>query len=213
MYCWSSAGWCTAGPLLIYVLLALCWLMHSSAGPLLTDVTLILCCLIYYWSNADWCTAAPLLTDVPLVLCWLMYCWSSADLCTAGPLLTDSQYCWSSKMYHRSSADWCTLYSTAGPMLTDVLLVLCWLMHRTAGPLLTDVPQVLCWLMYSIVQLVLCCLLPCQSTTDWCDVRFLLKLPGIFTKFSVNNSKCTESFTKYSAIIFSVEIQENISKR
>ncbi len=180
MYCWSSAGWCTAGPLLIYVLLALCWLMHSSAVPLLTDVTLILCCLIYYWSNADWCTAAPLLTDVPLVLCWLMYCWSSADLCTAGPLLTDSQYCWSSKMYHRSSADWCT-----------VQLVLCWLMYCsssaawcTAGPLLPAALPVCHWLTQ-------CAL-------------FLLKWPGTFTEFSVKNSKCTERFTKYSALIFSV---------
>ena len=46
------------------------------------------------------------ITGFLFVICWLMYCWFSAD------------------------------WRTADPLLTDVLLVLCWLI--TAGPLLTD---------------------------------------------------------------------------
>ena len=147
---------CTAAPLLTdahcTVLLVLCWLMYI--------VQLVLCCLMYRCSSADWCTAAPVLTDV--------------------------------------------LLDSAGPLLIYVLLVLCSLMHCTAGSLLLDAP------------LVLCCLLPCQPATDWCNDAMcviLLKWPGLFTEFLVNNRKCPERFTKYSPITFSVEIQENISKR
>ena len=137
---------------------------------------------IHFWDH--WCPVCLLLTDVLLVLCWLTYCWSSADWCTAGPLLTD---------YRRSSADW-----YAGPLLTDahahctVLLVLCQLMCRRSSAYWCTLQLVLWWLMYhwssadwcttgldwctadsllTDVPLVHCCLLPCQSATDWCNVR------------------------------------------
>ena len=104
VYCWFSAAWCTAGPLLLDVPLVLCCLMYRwssaarcTAGPLRLDVPLVLCCLMYRWSSAAWCTSGPLLLDVLLVLCCLMYRWSSVAWCTAGSLLscqssTDTDY-------------------------------------------------------------------------------------------------------------------------
>ena len=57
MYHWTSADWCTAGPLLTD---AHCT-VHSTAAPLLIEVLLVLCWLMYCWSSAAWCTAGPLL--------------------------------------------------------------------------------------------------------------------------------------------------------
>ena len=112
----------------------------------------------------------------------MMQHWSSADVCTAGPLQTDVLH---------------------GPLLISVMLVLYWLLHRTASPLLTDVLHVLCWQMY--IQYCWSSAACCPSSLPLTDTMcvILLKWPGIFTEFSVKNSKYTERFTKYSVNIFS----------
>ena len=175
MYCWSSADWCTAGSLLIYVLLVLVWLMHSSAGPLLTDVTLVLCCLLYFCLYADCCTPAPLLTDVLLVLCWPMYlyCRSSADLQYVRVLLI---LCWLIDAHCtvlQFSANWCM----AGTLLTDV---------QFSCSYATD------------ILLIFCCLMYCWSSAACCPASLLLtdamcvlctEITCIFTEFSVKKQQ------------------------
>ena len=88
------------------------------------------------------------ITGFLFVICWLMYCWFSADWRTADPLLTDVLLVL------------CWLI-TAGPLMTDEQYSWSYADWCTAGPLLTDaqctctlhstvgpLPQVLCWLMY-----------------------------------------------------------------
>ena len=153
----------------------------------------------FCWSPANWCNVGPLLPDLLLFQCWLMYCWSSGDWCTAGPLLTDVPLVLCLLMYCWSSANLCT----AGPLLTDAQY--CWSSANwcTAGPLLTDVQYSWSYVDWCTAgPLLPAALTVCHWLTQ-CSL-FLLKLPGIFTEISVKNSKCTERFTKYSALIFSV---------
>ena len=79
LYCWSSAAYCTAAPLLTVVpLLLCCW---CTAGPLSTLMASTSRTYVLLHTFNDWCTAGPMLIYVLLVLCRLLYrCSSAADV-------------------------------------------------------------------------------------------------------------------------------------
>ena len=95
------------------------------------------------------------ITGFLFVICWLMYCWFSADWRTADPLLTDVLLVL------------CWLI-TAGPLMTDEQYSWSYADWCTAGPLLTDAHA------HCTILLVLCQLMCHRSSAYWCTLQLVL---------------------------------------